>query len=65
MSPHQEESGLGDVAQAPDHHLNYIAETPKDGQILKSTYFFPRGAWSLLSSWTLRAAKTISAGAMW
>ena len=64
MRPHQEEPGLWDVAQAPHHHFNYITKTPKDGQIFESTYFFPSGAWSLLRSWILSAAKTISAGAM-
>ena len=65
VGPHQEESRLGDVAQAPHHHLHYIIKTPTGVKILKVTYFLPSGAVSDCSCCTLSAAKTISQGAMW
>ena len=64
MTPDQQESRLGDIAQAPDGHLDYIGKVPEGGEIVKITYFLPSGAYSMLRCYTLRAAKTISAGAM-
>ena len=44
VGPHQEESRLGDVAQAPHHHLDYIIKAPTGVKVLKVTYFLPSGA---------------------
>ena len=65
MRPHQEESGLGDVCQPSDYHLDYIRKAPTRVRIQKTTYFSPSGTVSDYSFYTFKAAKTISQGAIW